>query len=157
MLHAWKHVALRDDDTWLGPWPAERARELQFIEEFGGQWKAAQKMQVCVCMCVWDSWFVRLSSCSQSVVRGRRARRLAAALREENLRQWVARKLQARFRARKCRRAYILRLMKRRTEHEVATRLQTRFRMRVARREVERLKHLRYLKRCNDAATKMQV
>ncbi len=45
MMHAWKHVALRDDDQWLGPWPAERARELQFIEEFGGQWKAAQKMQ----------------------------------------------------------------------------------------------------------------
>jgi hypothetical protein len=46
MLHAWKHVQLRDDDKWLGPWPADRARELKFIEEFGDQWKAAQKLQV---------------------------------------------------------------------------------------------------------------
>lgn len=46
MLHAWKHVSLRDDEHWLGPWPAERARELKFIEDFGDQWKAAQKFQV---------------------------------------------------------------------------------------------------------------
>ena len=106
MLHAWSHVQLRDDDEWLGPAPAERAHELKFIEEFGEQWKAAAKIQ--------------------SIVRGRRARRLADNMRRANLMQWVVTKMQARYKGRKMKRAYVIVQMQRRHEHEVVTKLQAR-------------------------------
>lgn len=92
----------------------------------------------------------------QAIVRGRRARRHAAAIREANLRSWVATRLQSRYRARQQRRAYILQMMQRRTEHAIVTKIQTRFRMRRAREEMERRKHAAWVKRCNAAATKMQ-
>jgi hypothetical protein len=99
---------------------------------------------------------VLLSCSSQAIVRGRRARRHAAAIREANLRSWVVTRLQSRYRARQQRRAYILQMMQRRTEHAIVTKIQTRFRMRRAREEMERRRHAAWVARCNAAATKMQ-
>ena len=60
----------------------------------------------------------------QSVVRGRRARRLANEMRLANLRAWVVTRMQSRFRGKQRRRAYVIMMIKRNTEHEVATKIQ---------------------------------
>jgi hypothetical protein len=45
-------------------------------------------------------------------------------MRAANLRAWVITRLQSRFRGKQRRRAYVIMMIKRNTEHEVATRVQ---------------------------------
>jgi hypothetical protein len=47
-------------------------------------------------------------------------------MRAANLRAWVITRLQSRFRGKQRRRAYVIMMIKRNTEHEVATRVQVR-------------------------------
>ena len=136
MLHAWKHVQLRDDDEWLGPFPADRANELKFIEEYGEQWKAAQRMQ--------------------TIFRGRAARKRATAMREENLRNWVITRVQTLFKRRQQRKAYIIMMMQRRDENEVVTRIQTLFRIKMAKRDAEERRRIAWVRRMHAAATLIQ-